>query len=202
MTFLEFLTNSIWSSTKTKQEVIIMKVIKKFQEKTLADAKKELASIGISIRKEDDEYRVNFKGGTEDTAYYTDDLDDAVGTGKLMAKEKKESAKAENKNIIELPEEVSIELEDRTVVLEKGERIEVMGKVEENREVIVKQVQKSVTDFYSSTAEFVFEMDDTVTSYSLGKMMGEFLSEYKPRGYDKMVVEGMITTLEEMLPYM
>ena len=44
---------------------------------------------------------------------------------------KKESAKAENKNIIELPEEVSIELEDRTIFLEKGERIEIMDKVEE-----------------------------------------------------------------------
>jgi hypothetical protein len=31
------------------------------------------------------EYRVNFAGGKEATAYYTDDLDDAVGTGHAMA---------------------------------------------------------------------------------------------------------------------
>ena len=86
-----------------------------------------------SIKTSAEAIRVDFKGGNEDTAYYTDDLDDAVGTGKLMAKEKKESAKAENKNIIELPEEVSIELEDRTVVLEKGERVEIIGKVEERQ---------------------------------------------------------------------
>ena len=45
---------------------------------------------------------------------------------------KKEPTKTNHsKNIIELPEEVSIELNDRTIVLEKGERIEVMSKVEE-----------------------------------------------------------------------
>ena len=30
------------------------------------------------------EYRVNFPGGTEDTAYYTDDAQDAIGTARLM----------------------------------------------------------------------------------------------------------------------
>lgn len=32
----------------------------------------------------DREYRVNLIGGTEETAYYTNDRDDAVETGKLM----------------------------------------------------------------------------------------------------------------------
>ena len=51
------------------------------------DAKRFLSSIGISIIKTDyGEYRVNFKRGNEATAYYTDDLQDAVGTGKQMIK--------------------------------------------------------------------------------------------------------------------
>lgn len=32
------------------------------------------------------EYRVNFYNGTEATAYYTDDLDDALTTGLAMAR--------------------------------------------------------------------------------------------------------------------
>ena len=60
---------------------------------------------------------------------------------------KKESAKAENKNIIELPEEVSIELNDRTIVLEKGERVEIMGKVEEAATTPTKDMQR-IADFY------------------------------------------------------
>jgi hypothetical protein len=44
--------------------------------------------MGITIRKtEHDEYRVNYLGGTEATAYYTPHLDDAVQTGTAMAAE-------------------------------------------------------------------------------------------------------------------
>lgn len=53
---------------------------------TLAQAKADLAKIGITIRKRDNEYRVNFKGGSEESAYYTTDLDDAVGTGHAMVR--------------------------------------------------------------------------------------------------------------------
>lgn len=35
----------------------------------------------MTIRKRDGEYRVNFIGGTEADAYYTDDLQDAYATG-------------------------------------------------------------------------------------------------------------------------
>lgn len=52
--------------------------------------KRELASIGITITKTKDqsgEYRVNFKGGAESTAYYTNDLGDALSTGIDMAKQ-------------------------------------------------------------------------------------------------------------------
>lgn len=54
----------------------------------MKEAREKLTPIGvgISFNKDDDEYRVNFKGGREATAYYTNDLDDAVGTGIDMAK--------------------------------------------------------------------------------------------------------------------
>lgn len=47
-----------------------------------------LTAIGCEItRTEFNEYRVNFRKGCEPTAYYTDDLDDAVGTVLVMANE-------------------------------------------------------------------------------------------------------------------
>lgn len=48
---------------------------------TLEHARIELAQVGVTIRKTDGEYRVNLKGATEATAYYTNDIDDAVQTG-------------------------------------------------------------------------------------------------------------------------
>ncbi len=53
---------------------------------TMQQAKVILRAIGVSIRKDDGEYRVNIIGGTELTAYYTSDLEDAVATGKAMSK--------------------------------------------------------------------------------------------------------------------
>lgn len=53
---------------------------------TIKQAKDELASLGISLRKtEFGEFRVNFRGDPEGGAYYTNDLDDAVTTGYAMA---------------------------------------------------------------------------------------------------------------------
>ncbi len=50
------------------------------------DAIKILSALGIALKKtEYGEYRVNYKGGREASAYYTTDLNDAVGTGKNMA---------------------------------------------------------------------------------------------------------------------
>jgi hypothetical protein len=53
----------------------------------LKAAKSELRAIGVTIRYQSDlrEYRVNLVGGTEATAYYTDDLVDATLTGRHMA---------------------------------------------------------------------------------------------------------------------
>ena len=54
----------------------------------LKQAKLELAALGLSINKRDGEYRVAFRGNyldVEASAYYTDDLADAVSTGCMMA---------------------------------------------------------------------------------------------------------------------
>lgn len=53
--------------------------------KTIAQAKKELASWGITLRKVENEYRVNFKNGIEATACYETDIEAAIGTGIAMA---------------------------------------------------------------------------------------------------------------------
>jgi hypothetical protein len=51
------------------------------------EAMAEVRKLGMVLsRTEHGEFRVNFKGGSEDTAYYTDDLGDAVGTAKAMKK--------------------------------------------------------------------------------------------------------------------
>ena len=51
---------------------------------TLADVKHELQGLGVVISKKDGEYRVNRRGAGEGPAYYTDDLTDAVMTGRSM----------------------------------------------------------------------------------------------------------------------
>ena len=53
---------------------------------TLADAKHELRGVGVIISKKDGEYRVNRRGAGEGPAYYTDDLTDAVMTGRAMGR--------------------------------------------------------------------------------------------------------------------
>lgn len=58
---------------------------------TLATVRDALSERGISIRKSDGEYRVNFIGGREATAYFTNDLSDALATGRSMAREGRRS---------------------------------------------------------------------------------------------------------------
>jgi hypothetical protein len=53
-------------------------------------ARETLRAAGLTLRKVEGEYRVNFIGGDEDTAYYTDDLTDAVSTGLHMARTNEE----------------------------------------------------------------------------------------------------------------
>jgi len=53
---------------------------------TLATVRADLKEVGVTIRKNRyDEYRVNIADGSESTAYYTEDLDDAWNTGLDMA---------------------------------------------------------------------------------------------------------------------
>jgi hypothetical protein len=56
---------------------------------TLKEAKALLRPLGITLRSdmESGEYRVNFSGGKEATAYYTPDLDDALNSGRAMAEQ-------------------------------------------------------------------------------------------------------------------
>jgi hypothetical protein len=51
---------------------------------TLADVRTRLREMGMVITHVDDEYRINFRNGKEATAYYTNALDDALGTALLM----------------------------------------------------------------------------------------------------------------------
>jgi hypothetical protein len=52
---------------------------------TIALAKETLRDFGVALTHDDGEFRVNKRGGREATAYYTNDLDDAVSTGIAMA---------------------------------------------------------------------------------------------------------------------
>lgn len=58
--------------------------------KDILTAKQKLRKLGITLVWQDDpgEFRVNFKGGKETTAYYTTDLLDAYYTGVSMAERK------------------------------------------------------------------------------------------------------------------
>lgn len=53
------------------------------------EAKAQLRPFGMSITKNDDEYRVDFLPGhlgrTRKSAYFTDDLQDAINTGVYIA---------------------------------------------------------------------------------------------------------------------
>lgn len=61
---------------------------------SLGDVKAALKPLGVTItRRAEGEYRVNVVGGTEDTAYYTDYLPDALGTGRAMSSNTEEWAR-------------------------------------------------------------------------------------------------------------
>lgn len=57
---------------------------------TLKAAQATLRALGVTLRRigYGPELRVNFRGGREATACYTDDLDDALGTGREMARQR------------------------------------------------------------------------------------------------------------------
>ncbi len=60
---------------------------------TLQEAKSIARHLGLTLRKVcSGHYRVNFRDGNETTAYYTDNLEDAVKTAVDMARKRELSA--------------------------------------------------------------------------------------------------------------
>jgi hypothetical protein len=56
---------------------------------TLQEAKAIARHLGLTLRKvRSGDYRVNFRDGNETTAYYTDNLEDAVNTAVEMARKR------------------------------------------------------------------------------------------------------------------
>jgi hypothetical protein len=62
-----------------------VQINQEYKDMNLLEAKRELRACGMTIRRRDGEYRVNFVGDCEALAYYTNDIEDAVATAKLMA---------------------------------------------------------------------------------------------------------------------
>ena len=59
---------------------------------TLQKAKSIARHLGLTLREVcSGDYRVNFRDGTETTAYYTDDLEDAVSAAVEMARNRGQS---------------------------------------------------------------------------------------------------------------
>lgn len=51
---------------------------------TIKEAKLKLRPLNMTLRRIDGEFRVNYVGGSESSAYYTNDLHDAFGTAIAM----------------------------------------------------------------------------------------------------------------------
>lgn len=52
---------------------------------TRAEVMRTIRSLGLSASRRDGEWRINFRGGREATAYYTEDEQDALDTADSMA---------------------------------------------------------------------------------------------------------------------
>jgi hypothetical protein len=85
-----------WLELFSPQKILLTELL---SEMTIRDAKLELAKLGMVLSKtEYGEFRVNFKGGSEATAYYTNDLEDAIGTGRLMGQQRQvQGSRSESK---------------------------------------------------------------------------------------------------------
>ena len=60
---------------------------------TLQEAKSIARHLGLTLRHvRSGDYRVNFRDGNETTAYYTNDLEDAVNTAVEMARKREAAA--------------------------------------------------------------------------------------------------------------
>jgi len=54
---------------------------------TQRETMKQIRDLGLTVSSKNDEWRVNYKNGTEDTAYYCEDKKDALDTAKFMVSE-------------------------------------------------------------------------------------------------------------------
>jgi len=63
---------------------------------TFSEAKAILADLGFTLSKREGEYRLNIANGKEETAYYTDCLEDAIGSAKLIGEMNVGTAKTGN----------------------------------------------------------------------------------------------------------
>lgn len=65
----------------------IARVLRDYGLTRVRDVRKALSAIDIVLNRVGADFRVNFRGGREATAYYTSDLSDALQTGIAMSKE-------------------------------------------------------------------------------------------------------------------
>jgi L-ribulose-5-phosphate 3-epimerase UlaE len=71
---------------------------------TLQQAKSIARHLGLTLRKvRSADYRVNFRDGNETTAYYTDNLEDAVNTAVEMARKRASVVTKECPNCAQSP---------------------------------------------------------------------------------------------------
>lgn len=62
---------------------------------TNKELKAKLSAVGVSVKYDEGEYRVCVRGGSEATAYYTNDKEDAYHTGLAMAAKRDEKVSAD-----------------------------------------------------------------------------------------------------------
>jgi len=110
----------------------------------LDQIKINLRSLGLTIRKTDGEFRVAFRGnGHEDSAYYTDDLQDAYDTGRQMARWKGTSVTASAKRIANKVTELEEGICDRDSLLPDPKEVAkvVEEELENERNLVDKLLQ-------------------------------------------------------------
>lgn len=78
-------SDDLWDSTGLARRARFSHIGVVNADTTMKEARAKVAPHNLVLTKTDDEYRVNIRNGREATAYYTNDIDDAVSTGIAMA---------------------------------------------------------------------------------------------------------------------
>lgn len=75
---------------------------------TIKQAKQIVSNLGLVLKRnaEFNEFSVNFRGGNEVTAYYTNDIYDAVATARVMAANTTSGHWCKNWSIVEIEVEM------------------------------------------------------------------------------------------------